>query len=529
MTNLSRVEDILQSLIDKEKYSEIPLSRVENLILELAGVIEDDIKSIETITPRGSVENYSDLPTDAEVGDMYNVENADEEHGISAGDNVVYVESADGTKFWDNFHGIIAVPVTSVNGEIGDVVIPDEIFIAYYGASTYDEISNAYTEDKHIILRGVFPDLGDNEVTISNCVLMGDIFYFIATGDFLNEGQTTAIVVTCYGGEEEGIEPWSMTTQILANQGDVPTSTSQLENDSDFITLKDVPNEIFIAEYNSTSYDDVVEAYKAGKTILCKRSSKQEPYSGIFIIQNDYYALYGDAITEMTSMGTTTYTFYFRRINLGANSGTFSLETTLNLKNSGWSIDYAYGAGYGYPSPRLECGTLGSVATKVVTDAKLGTPYLGMRITVRFSSGNTAANPMLQVNDSTPRPIYLGNDPIAKNYIVAGGLYDFVYDRIVYSGTDPCWRMTSYSVGAVTAPLMDGAAAVGTELTWARADHVHPTDTSRAPLASPAFSGTPTAPTATDGTNTTQIATTAFVNSAVNAALGNVEELLAMI
>lgn len=37
-----------------------------------------------------------------------------------------------------------------------------------------------------------------------------------------------------------------------------------------------------------------------------------------------------------------------------------------------------------------------------------------------------------------------------------------------------------------------------------------------APLASPALTGTPTAPTATAGTNTTQIATTAFVQNAVN-------------
>jgi hypothetical protein len=39
----------------------------------------------------------------------------------------------------------------------------------------------------------------------------------------------------------------------------------------------------------------------------------------------------------------------------------------------------------------------------------------------------------------------------------------------------------------------------------------------QAPLTSPVFTGTPTAPTATSGTNTTQIATTAFVQTAVNA------------
>lgn len=41
-----------------------------------------------------------------------------------------------------------------------------------------------------------------------------------------------------------------------------------------------------------------------------------------------------------------------------------------------------------------------------------------------------------------------------------------------------------------TAPVMDGVAAVGTETTTARGDHVHPTDTSRAPIASPSFTGT---------------------------------------
>jgi hypothetical protein len=66
-------------------------------------------------------------------------------------------------------------------------------------------------------------------------------------------------------------------------------------------------------------------------------------------------------------------------------------------------------------------------------------------------------------------------------------------------------------VASSTPPVMDGTAAIGAGTTWARADHVHPSDTSRAPLASPAFTGTPTAPTAAPGTNTTQLASTAFI------------------
>ena len=62
-----------------------------------------------------------------------------------------------------------------------------------------------------------------------------------------------------------------------------------------------------------------------------------------------------------------------------------------------------------------------------------------------------------------------------------------------------------------TNPAMNGSVAVGTSTRYARADHVHASDTSRAPLASPALTGTPTAPTAAADTNTTQLATTAFV------------------
>lgn len=62
-------------------------------------------------------------------------------------------------------------------------------------------------------------------------------------------------------------------------------------------------------------------------------------------------------------------------------------------------------------------------------------------------------------------------------------------------------------------PLIDGAAAPGTSLRYSRQDHVHPTDTTRAPLASPTLTGVPAAPTAAKGTTTTQLATTAFVGN----------------
>jgi hypothetical protein len=50
----------------------------------------------------------------------------------------------------------------------------------------------------------------------------------------------------------------------------------------------------------------------------------------------------------------------------------------------------------------------------------------------------------------------------------------------------PYALLTQVPLGATTFPLMDGANAIGTSLNWARADHVHPTDTTRYAASNPA-------------------------------------------
>lgn len=74
---------------------------------------------------------------------------------------------------------------------------------------------------------------------------------------------------------------------------------------------------------------------------------------------------------------------------------------------------------------------------------------------------------------------------------------------------------TAFVIGqaGTATPVVDGTATVGTSVKFARQDHIHPSDTTKANLASPTFTGTPAAPTAATFTSTTQIATTAFVNA----------------
>jgi hypothetical protein len=75
---------------------------------------------------------------------------------------------------------------------------------------------------------------------------------------------------------------------------------------------------------------------------------------------------------------------------------------------------------------------------------------------------------------------------------------------------DTAIATTAFVIGQAgsATPLGDGTAAVGTSLKYARADHVHPTDTSLAPKADPTFTGTVTVGSAgiafTDGAQTKQ-------------------------
>ena len=107
----------------------------------------------------------------------------------------------------------------------------------------------------------------------------------------------------------------------------------------------------------------------------------------------------------------------------------------------------------------------------------------------------------------------------STNPVTSGGVYSAIPTKTSDLNNDSGF-ITSNDIpegaaASTTSPKMDGTATVGTEMAFARGDHIHPTDTSRAPLASPALTGVPTAPTASSGTNTTQIATTAFVQTAI--------------
>lgn len=157
--------------------------------------------------------------------------------------------------------------------------------------------------------------------------------------------------------------------------------------------------------------------------------------------------------------------------------------------------------------------TAAGTTAKVVTCADFASTDLvyGTILVLEFDNANSATAPTLNVNNTGAKEAYWfwGTSVVAfgKMSSLANHPYIFVYD-----GTR--W-LTEYSaVASSTSPSQDGTATVGTENAFARGDHRHPTDTTRAPLASPALTGTPTAPTPTSTSGDTQIATKKYVDDA---------------
>jgi hypothetical protein len=155
--------------------------------------------------------------------------------------------------------------------------------------------------------------------------------------------------------------------------------------------------------------------------------------------------------------------------------------------------------------------------------------YDGVGFTYSASLNALTINPNLSASIKNANNFKIQNvpDPTAnldaanKEYVDShagsgGGIPEAPTDGQQYGRQSSAWSVVVPNPApSTTTPLMDGTAAVGTGTTFARADHAHPSDTTKAPLVSPTFTGTPAAPTPTAGTNTTQLATTAFVGTAI--------------
>lgn len=137
--------------------------------------------------------------------------------------------------------------------------------------------------------------------------------------------------VSSFNGSTGAVTYTAPVTSVNGSTGDVtvsvPTKTSDLNNDSGYITG------MYIASYGHSTYADVLAAYKANKVVYCRASSSNPPSSGS---QNRmaFLAYVSDPTTP------TEFEFqYYRSVATHSDSQQGDQVFVYKLNSStGWSV-----------------------------------------------------------------------------------------------------------------------------------------------------------------------------------------------
>lgn len=118
---------------------------------------------------KGSVDNYSDLPTENnQVGDVYNIVNADPTHDIKSGDNVAWTGTA-----WDKLGGDIDLSNYVTQDQLSNYAQKNELDTKLDKVTTTTDVYQVYVKA---------PDGTQTMANISNYIAQGNIVVWGAGG-----------------------------------------------------------------------------------------------------------------------------------------------------------------------------------------------------------------------------------------------------------------------------------------------------------------------------------------------------------
>lgn len=168
----------------------------------------------------------------------------------------------------------------------------------------------------------------------------------------------------------------------------IPTKTSDLENDSGFITG------MYIAAYGKSTYADILDAYQANKVVYCRASSNSNPASGNQL-RMAFLAYVNNEATP------TEFEFqYYRSVSSHTDSQQGDQVYVYKInKTSGWSI------------------TIRSAFTKVVA---------GTNMTSSFTTGINSKITLDATNQLPAQPSSDGN--YVLKCTVSGGTASYSWE-----------------------------------------------------------------------------------------------------
>ena len=185
-------------------------------------------------------------------------------------------------------------------------------------------------------------------------------------------------------------------------------------------------------------------------------------------------------------------------------------------KSTGWFKAYTSGSESTDYSLQYDTGlqvVVGGTTVARIASSGILAPSAGITFSdasTQTSAGITAATAASTylTQSSAASTYYLQTNP--AGYITSAALSGYATESFVTS--------QGYITSSALTPYLTTATAASTYFTIASAAN-------KADLASPTFTGVPAAPTASPGTNTTQLATTAFVTAAIPATATHLQAL----
>ncbi len=260
----------------------------------------------------------------------------------------------------------------------------------------------------------------------------------------------------------------------------------------------------------------------------------------------------GNAITSVNGLTGATQTFTTGTsgsdfgISSSGSAHTFNIPTASAtnrgaLSAADWSIFNGKQTALGFTpyNATNPSGYISSSSFAGATDATISSPANGqilqynivtgkwVNTTPGFLSSYTETDPIVRAingivksNGTTISAAVAGTDYVTPSGNIAGSAGSFTGNLAgEVTGTQSATVVGNAAViGKVLTGYTSGSGTVAaTDNILQAIQKINGNVVLKAPLASPTFTGVPATPTATAGTNTTQIATTAFVTSAVSA------------
>lgn len=258
----------------------------------------------------------------------------------------------------------------------------------------------------------------------------------------------------------------------------VPTKTSDITNDSGFITISDVP-EGAVASTTTPNMDGTASAgtevaFARGDHVHPSDTTKVDKVDGKGLSTNDY------TNAEKTKLGGIATG---AEVNQNAFANITVGSTTIQADAKQDTLTFVAG-----DNITLTPDSTNDKITIAATDTTYSDVTAGGASGLMTGVDKTKLNGIAtgaEVNQNAFSNVKVGSTTVAADAktdtieFVAGSNItitpDATNDKITIAATD-----TTYTAASAT-PNMDGTAAVGTSVKYAREDHVHPSDTSRVP------------------------------------------------